>query len=127
MSGAARSGDSAAMSCGRERDDRSDERGAITDEPDGEAGSESSERGHRSVDRAPEAVHGLNADPAASALAGDSFTDIEAAHFAGVASIGYAHTPGKLERMAQLHAGVVITSMPDLALSLRAYPYMATL
>jgi phosphoglycolate phosphatase len=69
-----------------------------------------------------EAVHGLNADPAATTLVGDSFTDIEAAHSAGVASVGYANKPGKRERMTELRAGAVITSMADLALSLRAHP-----
>jgi phosphoglycolate phosphatase len=68
-----------------------------------------------------DAVNSLNADPAASALVGDSFTDIEAAHRAGVASIGYANRPGKRDRMTQLQAGAVITSMADLALSLRAH------
>jgi phosphoglycolate phosphatase len=68
-----------------------------------------------------EAVRGLDADPAATTLVGDSFTDIEAAHSAGVASIGYANKPGKRERMTQLQAGAVITSMADLALSLRAH------
>ena len=67
-----------------------------------------------------EAVRGLDADPAATTLVGDSFTDIEAAHSAGVASIGYANKPGKRERMTELQAGAVITSMADLALSLRA-------
>lgn len=68
-----------------------------------------------------EAVRGLDADPAASALVGDSLTDIEAAHHAGVASIGYANKPGKRERMTELRAGAVMTSMADLALSLRAH------
>jgi phosphoglycolate phosphatase len=68
-----------------------------------------------------EAVRGLDADPAVTALVGDSLTDIEAAHSAGVASIGYANKPGKRERMTQLRTGAVITSMADLALSLRAY------
>ena len=67
------------------------------------------------------AVHGLNADPAASTLVGDSFTDIEAAHRAGVASIGYANQAGKRERMMELRAGAVTTSMADLVLSLRAH------
>jgi HAD superfamily hydrolase (TIGR01662 family) len=67
------------------------------------------------------AVRGLDADPAESALVGDSLTDIEAAHGAGVASIGYANKPGKRERMTGLQAGSVITSMADLALSLRAH------
>jgi beta-phosphoglucomutase-like phosphatase (HAD superfamily) len=69
-----------------------------------------------------QAGHGLDADPAATALVGDSFTDIQAAHHAGVASIGYANKPGKRERMTELQAGAVITSMADLALSLRAHP-----
>ena len=68
-----------------------------------------------------EAVRGLDADPSATALVGDSFTDIEAAHTAGVASIGYANKPGKRERMAELRAGAVMTSMADLALALRAH------
>jgi phosphoglycolate phosphatase len=68
------------------------------------------------------AVRGLDADPVATVLVGDSFTDIEAAHSAGVASIGYANKPGKLERMMELQAGAVITSMADLALSVRAHP-----
>jgi phosphoglycolate phosphatase len=67
------------------------------------------------------AVQKLDADPAASALVGDSLTDIEAAHRAGVASIGYANKPGKREAMTELNAGAVITSMADLALSLRAH------
>ena len=66
------------------------------------------------------AVRGLNADPAASTLVGDSLTDIEAAHSAGIASIGYANQPGKRENMTQAQAEAVITSMADLALSLRA-------
>src|SRR3984957_21017914 len=69
-----------------------------------------------------EAVHVLDAEPAASTLVGDSFTDIEAAHRAGVASIGYANTPGKQERMTELHAGAVIKSMGDLVLAIRAHP-----
>jgi phosphoglycolate phosphatase len=68
-----------------------------------------------------EAVRGLDVDPKVTTLVGDSFTDIEAAHHAGVASIGYTNKPGKRERMVQLRAGAVITSMADLALSLRAH------
>lgn len=69
-----------------------------------------------------EAVQGLAATPATSALVGDSFTDIEAAHRAEVSSIGYANQPGKHARMAELGAGAIITSMADLTLSLRAHP-----
>jgi len=67
-----------------------------------------------------EAVRGLEAILVATTLVGDSFTDIEAAHSANVASIGYANKSGKRERMTQLQAGAVITSMADLALALRA-------
>jgi phosphoglycolate phosphatase len=66
------------------------------------------------------AVQKLAADPVATALVGDSLTDIEAAHRAGIASIGYANKPGKQEAMTRLQAGAVITSMSDLALSIRA-------
>ena len=69
-----------------------------------------------------EAVRSLDADPASATLVGDSFTDIEAAHSAGVASIGYANQSGKRDRMRQLRAGAVINNMADLALSLRALP-----
>jgi len=69
-----------------------------------------------------QAVQGLDADPAATALVGDSFTDIEAAYRARVASIGYANKPGKRHRMTELQAGAVVTSMADVALSLRAHP-----
>jgi phosphoglycolate phosphatase len=67
-------------------------------------------------------VQKLDADPATTTLVGGSLTDIEAAHRAGIASIGYANQPGKHEPMTQLGAGAVITSMSDLALSLRAHP-----
>lgn len=68
------------------------------------------------------AVRDLGADPALSALVGDSLTDIEAAGRARVASIGYANKPGKHQRMSHAHAGAVITSMADLALCLRGRP-----
>lgn len=67
-----------------------------------------------------EALSGLDAVPTVSALVGDSLTDIEAARRVGVTSIGYANKPGKHERMTQARAGVVITSMADLALWIRA-------
>jgi HAD superfamily hydrolase (TIGR01509 family) len=69
-----------------------------------------------------EAVRALDADPAATALIGDSITDIEGAQRAGIDSIGYANKPGKYERMTQAGAGAVITSMADLALRLRSRP-----
>jgi len=68
-----------------------------------------------------EAIRGLEAVRSHTALVGDSYTDIEAAHIAQVASIGYANKLGKREHMAKLRAGAVIISMADLALSLRAH------
>jgi phosphoglycolate phosphatase len=71
------------------------------------------------------AVEKLAADPAATAFVGDSLTDIEAAQRAGIASIGYANKPGKQDRMTQLNAGAVITTMSDLDLSLRVHPMVS--
>ena len=68
------------------------------------------------------AAEAIDADPTATALVGDSITDIQGAQRAGVDSIGYANKPGKYERMAEVGAGAVITSMADLALWLRARP-----
>ncbi|MBO4209113.1 HAD family hydrolase [Micromonospora echinofusca] len=59
-----------------------------------------------------EAVQELRANPADRVLVGDSPSDIEAAHAAGVAAIGYANKPGKRERLVA--ADVVIDSMADL-------------
>ena len=66
------------------------------------------------------AIRDLTADSARSCFVGDSLTDIEAAHSASIASIGYANQPGKRESMTQARAEAIITSMADLALSLRA-------
>ncbi|GAA3772202.1 HAD family hydrolase [Micromonospora maritima] len=59
-----------------------------------------------------EAVRELGAEPAECVLVGDSETDIEAAHAAGVTAIGYANKPGKRERFAAAEA--VIDSMAEL-------------
>jgi phosphoglycolate phosphatase len=67
------------------------------------------------------AVQALNADRAATALVGDSITDIKGAHLAGIASIGYANKPGKYERMTAAKAGAVITSLATLALKVRSH------
>jgi phosphoglycolate phosphatase len=68
------------------------------------------------------AVQALKADPAATALLGDSITDIEGSRLAGIDSIGYANKPGEYERMTAAGAGAVITTLADLALTLRARP-----
>jgi len=49
------------------------------------------------------AITALAAQPAACVLLGDSPRDIQAAHAAGVHTIGYANKPGKAQRLA--HAG----------------------
>ncbi|MEU8045890.1 HAD-IA family hydrolase [Micromonospora echinofusca] len=54
----------------------------------------------------------LGAEPAECVLVGDSVSDIEAAHAAGVAAIGYANKPGKRERFDA--ADAVIDSMAEL-------------
>lgn len=59
-----------------------------------------------------EAVRELGAEPAECVLIGDSETDIEAAHAAGVTAIGYANKPGKRERFAA--ADALIDSMAEL-------------
>jgi phosphoglycolate phosphatase len=66
------------------------------------------------------AVDALNAEPDECALVGDSVTDIQGAHLAGVESIGYANKPGKRERFTAAGTGAIINSLVDLALRLRA-------
>ncbi|MGN9890722.1 HAD family hydrolase [Micromonospora sp. L31] len=58
------------------------------------------------------AVRELGAEPAECVLVGDSLTDIEAAHAAGIAAIGYANKPGKRERFTSAEA--VIDSMAEM-------------
>lgn len=57
-----------------------------------------------------EAARMLEVGPEACTLVGDSLTDIEAAHAAGVNAIAYANKPGKAERFSLLEPAVVITS-----------------
>ncbi|WP_432954927.1 HAD family hydrolase [Micromonospora haikouensis] len=58
------------------------------------------------------ALRELDAEPADCVLVGDSATDVEAAHAAGVVAIGYANKPGKRARLAK--ADAVIDSMAEL-------------
>jgi phosphoglycolate phosphatase len=53
---------------------------------------------------------------------GGSVTDIRASHAAGVNSIGYAITPRNADDLTDAGAGVIIASMANLALKLRAHP-----
>jgi beta-phosphoglucomutase-like phosphatase (HAD superfamily) len=61
------------------------------------------------------AADAVGARLAASALVGDSTTDIQAAHAINVAAIGYANKPGKAEQFAELRAEAIITDMHELA------------
>lgn len=47
-------------------------------------------------------------------MVGDSVTDIEAAHAAGTAVIGYANKPGKRERFERLRPDAIIEDMAEL-------------
>ena len=67
-----------------------------------------------------QAVRALNAEPDECTLVGDSVTDVQAARLASVQSIGYANKPGKRERLTAAGAAVIINSLADLALRLRA-------
>ncbi|MGH3901333.1 MAG: HAD family hydrolase [Pseudonocardiaceae bacterium] len=67
-----------------------------------------------------QATHALAAEPAVCVLIGDSITDIQAAHFAGVPAIGYANKASKPPRFADTAAAAVITRMIDLATALRS-------
>ncbi|WP_216211804.1 HAD family hydrolase [Amycolatopsis aidingensis] len=64
------------------------------------------------VDRA---ITALSATPADCALLGDSVTDIQAAHAAGVAAIGYANKPGKHAKLTEAGADAVTETLSDLS------------
>ncbi len=68
------------------------------------------------------AVTGLGTQSQDCALVGGSLTDIQAAHAAGVNSIGYARTPRDADDLVDAGTGAIIVSMADLALRLRARP-----
>lgn len=72
---------------------------------------------------APHALHiamrELSAVPKNCALVGDSSTDIEAAHAAGVIAVGYANRQGKTEEFQRLRAEVVVEHMSELASAFR--------
>ncbi|MEX0169719.1 HAD family hydrolase [Streptomyces sp. LMG1-1-1.1] len=57
----------------------------------------------------------MHADVSSCTLIGDSLTDIQAAHAAGAAVIGYANKPHKSEAFAEARADVVIQDMQSIA------------
>jgi phosphoglycolate phosphatase len=60
------------------------------------------------------AMAALGAEPTQCVLIGDSVTDVQAAHAAGIAAIGYANKPGKHFRLIAQHPDAVIHAMSEL-------------
>ncbi len=60
------------------------------------------------------AIASLGAASEFTALVGDQVSDIIAAHRAGIQAIGYANKDGKLGRLTDASADLVITSMAEL-------------
>ena len=67
------------------------------------------------------ALRALDANPRATALVGDSISDIDGARLASIGSIGYANESGKHELMTTAGADAVTDSLADLVLTLRAH------
>ena len=63
------------------------------------------------------ALNATGVAPNRSVLIGDSVTDIEAAHAARTAAIGYANKPGKNARFVTAGADVIVTDMAEVARS----------
>lgn len=66
-----------------------------------------------------EAAQRQQVPPSSAVLIGDSLTDIEAAHAAGVPCIGYANKPGKRERFRDARASVIVDDMHAIADAIR--------
>lgn len=62
-----------------------------------------------------EALQNLREEPEQTMMIGDSVTDIEASHAARVFSVGYANRPEKVQAFNEHKAGIVVTSMGELA------------
>ncbi|MEU7820165.1 HAD family phosphatase [Catellatospora sp. NPDC049133] len=69
-----------------------------------------------------QAVRSFAVEPADCVLIGDSIADIEGAHAAGVAVIGYANRRHKATRFAAAGADVVVTSMEEIMQALIKRP-----
>jgi phosphoglycolate phosphatase len=66
------------------------------------------------------AISQLNADPGRAFLVGDSATDMPAGRLAGVAVIGFANKPGKLQGLARAGADAITTRLVDISAALGA-------
>ncbi|MEU4676516.1 HAD family phosphatase [Micromonospora sp. NPDC023737] len=67
-----------------------------------------------------QAVRVLGEEPDRCVLVGDSLSDIEGAHAAGVRAIGYANRQEKLQKFLAARADAVVTSMGEIAQALIA-------
>lgn len=61
----------------------------------------------------------LELPPARAVFVGDSTSDVDAGHAAGLAVVGYANKPGKDQRLRDAGADAIIKSMGDLVATLR--------
>ena len=66
------------------------------------------------------ALRSLDVGPGAAVLVGDSPADVEAAHAAGIACIGFADEPGSAERLLAAGADAIVTDLTDFAKVLSA-------
>jgi phosphoglycolate phosphatase-like HAD superfamily hydrolase len=71
------------------------------------------------------AVGILDAEPKDCAFVGDSATDVLAGRLAGVAIIGYATKPAKIDDLTQAGADAVTTELAEISTALRATPSAA--
>lgn len=65
------------------------------------------------------AISKLRVSPVSCVFIGDQTTDIEAGRSAGVSTVGYANKPGKADALVSAGADVIVTSMTELAKSIR--------
>lgn len=61
----------------------------------------------------------LDLPPEHGVFVGDSTSDVDAGHAAGLPVVGYANKPGKDQRLRDADADAIITSMGDLVATLR--------
>jgi beta-phosphoglucomutase-like phosphatase (HAD superfamily) len=71
------------------------------------------------------AVGSLQAEPEDCIFIGDSPTDVLAGLLGGVATIGYANKPGKVEALSQAGARAVVTDLAEITTVLRTVPHAA--
>lgn len=62
-----------------------------------------------------QALMRFGAEPSSALLVGDSVTDVEASKIAGVVAVGYANRPGKVKRLGDAGADLIVTSIEELA------------